>query len=126
MENQEILYTKDHEWLKHNHDSIYIVGITTYAATQLGDIVYIDLPDQNTSVNQFEKLGEIESVKAVSDIYSPISGKIIDVNVKLNDHPELINDSAFDQGWLVKILIDNQSELSNLMNQTAYNSLITE
>ena len=126
MENQEILYTKDHERLKHNHDSIYIVGITTYAATQLGDIVYIDLPDQNTSVNQFEKLGEIESVKAVSDIYSPISGKIIDVNVKLNDHPELINDSAFDQGWLVKILIDNQSELSNLMNQTAYNSLITE
>lgn len=125
MENQEVLYTKDHEWLKHNQDSIYIVGITTYAATQLGDIVYIDLPDQNTSVNQFEKLGEIESVKAVSDIYSPISGKIIDVNVKLNDHPELINDSAFDQGWLVKILIDNQSELSNLMNQTAYNSLIT-
>ena len=62
----------------------------------------------------------------MSDIYSPISGKIIDVNVKLNDHPELINDSAFDQGWLVKILIDNQSELSNLMNQTAYNSLITE
>ena len=124
MENQEILYTKDHEWLKHNHDSIYIVGITTYAATQLGDIVYIDLPNQNSSVNQFEKLGEIESVKAVSDIYAPISGKIIEVNSDLNDHPELINDSAFDKGWLVKILVDNQSELSNLMNQTSYNSLI--
>ena len=124
MQNQEILYTKDHEWLKHNHDSIYIVGITTYAATQLGDIVYIDLPNQNSSVNQFEKLGEIESVKAVSDIYAPISGKIIEVNSDLNDHPELINDSAFDKGWLVKILVDNQFELSNLMNQTSYNSLI--
>ena len=85
---------------------------------------YIDLPNQNSSVNQFEKLGEIESVKAVSDIYAPISGKIIEVNSDLNDHPELINDSAFDKGWLVKILVDNQSELSNLMNQTSYNSLI--
>ena len=124
MQNQEILYTKDHEWLKYSHDSIYTIGITTYAATQLGDIVYIDLPNQNSSVNQFEKLGEIESVKAVSDIYAPISGKIIEVNSDLNDHPELINDSAFDKGWLVKILVVNQSELSNLMNQTSYNSLI--
>ena len=78
MQNQEILYTKDHEWLKYSHDSIYTIGITTYAATQLGDIVYIDLPNQNSSVNQFEKLGEIESVKAVSDTYAspPIVNEI--------------------------------------------------
>jgi len=125
MGNKKLLYTKDHEWLKHHQDSIYIIGITEYAAAQLGDIVYIDLPDPDSSIKQFEKLGEIESVKAVSDIYSPISGKILEVNLELNHHPELINDSAFKQGWLIKILIDSESELSNLMNHSEYNTLIT-
>tara|TARA_B100000749_G_C18343039_1_gene429894 strand:+ start:213 stop:590 length:378 start_codon:yes stop_codon:yes gene_type:complete len=125
MGTKELFYTKDHEWIKHHQDSIYIIGITEYAAAQLGDIVYIDLPNPNNSIKQFEKLGEIESVKAVSDIYSPISGKITEVNLELNDHPELINDSAFEEGWLIKILIDNESEISNLMNTQEYNSLIT-
>ena len=83
------------------------------------------MPNPNNSIKQFEKLGEIESVKAVSDIYSPISGKITEVNLELNDHPELINDSSFEEGWLIKILIDNESEISNLMNTQEYNSLIT-
>jgi glycine cleavage system H protein len=118
-------YTKEHEWVR-VEDNIGVVGITDYAQDQLGDIVYVDLPSAGTHVKQLEKLGEIESVKAVSDLYSPVSGEIAEVNQELIDRPELVNQSPYDEGWLVRLRLADPAELDNLLTAAQYDELIAQ
>jgi len=127
MTPENLLYSKEHEWVKVTEsDPIVTIGITEYAAENLGDIVFIELPEPGSNVDQFGKLGEVESVKAVSDIYSPISGTVVETNSQLTDNPEHINDSPYDNGWIVKIQIANSNELDNLMNSKEYDTMLTE
>jgi glycine cleavage system H protein len=102
------------------------VGITDYAQDQLGDIVYVDLPSPGTQVKQLEKLGEIESVKAVSDLYSPVSGELVEVNQGVNDRPELVNQSPYEEGWLVRLRLADPAELDNLLTAKQYDELIAQ
>ena len=116
-------YSKQHEWAKLDQDGTVIAGITAFAQEQLGDIVFIDLPSPGTTVKQFEKLGEVESVKAVSDIYSPISGEVTILNQIAVDSPETINQDPFEQGWMVKIKPTNLSqEMDNLLSSDSYDT----
>jgi glycine cleavage system H protein len=118
-------YTKEHEWVR-VEDNMGTVGITDYAQDQLGDIVYVDLPSPGTEVKQLEKLGEIESVKAVSDLYSPVSGELVEVNQGVNDRPELVNQSPYEEGWLVRVRLADPAELDNLLTAKQYDELIAQ
>ena len=118
-------YTKEHEWVRVEND-LGTVGITDYAQDQLGDIVYLDLPSPGTQVKQMEKLGEIESVKAVSELYSPISGEVVEVNQEVIDRPELVNQSPYGQGWLVRLRLADPAELDRLLTAKQYDELIAQ
>jgi len=118
-------YTKEHEWVR-VEDKMGTVGITDYAQDQLGDIVYVDLPSVGTQVKQLEKLGEIESVKAVSDLYSPVSGEVVEVNQGVNDRPELVNQSPYEEGWLVRVRLADPAELDKLLTAKQYDELIAQ
>ena len=118
-------YTKEHEWVRVD-DGVGTVGVTDYAQDQLGDIVYLDLPAPGTPVKQFEKLGEIESVKAVSDLYCPVSGEVVDVNEAVADHPELVNESPYEKGWLVRVRLADAAELDALLTAEQYDQLVAE
>jgi glycine cleavage system H protein len=118
-------YTKEHEWVRLEGD-LGTVGITDYAQDQLGDIVYLDLPSPGTQVKQLDKLGEIESVKAVSDLYSPVSGEVVEVNQVLTDRPELVNQSPHDEGWLVRVRLADAAEVENLLTAAQYDELIAQ
>jgi glycine cleavage system H protein len=118
-------YTKEHEWVR-VEDGVGTVGITDYAQDQLGDVVYVELPAPGTAVKQFEKLGEIESVKAVSDCYSPVGGEVVDVNEEVNDHPEVVNQSPYEQGWLVRVRLTDPAELDALLTAEQYDALVAE
>jgi|TARA_Y100000817_G_C16520884_1_gene395539 glycine cleavage system H protein len=126
MNPKELKYSKDHEWVKIEGNDSALIGITEFATDSLGDVVFIELPDIGTKMTQFEKIGEIESVKAVSDIFTPISGKIIEQNNELINNPELINNSPFEDGWMFKVENINTDELDNLMNSDEYDQLIKE
>ena len=119
----DIFYTKDHEWIKVNGNE-GIVGITAYASEQLGDIVFVELPQEGTIFDQGKDVAVIESVKAASEIYNPTSGEIIEINSSLEENPEIINDDPLLAGWLYKIKISNSEELKNLMNEENYKKLI--
>ena len=119
----EIFYTKDHEWIKVNGIE-GVVGITPYASEQLGDIVFVELPQKGISFEQGKDVAVIESVKAASEIYSPASGEIIETNALLEENPELIYADPLNAGWLYKIKILNKEDLKNLMNEEDYNKLI--
>ncbi|GBC68847.1 Glycine cleavage system H protein [archaeon HR01] len=116
---EDLLYTKDHEWVR-VEKKYAVVGITDYAQKKLREIVYIEMPNVNTRVRQREVLGTVESVKATSDIYSPVSGRIVDVNSKLLDHPELLNDSPYKDAWIARIELADPSELDKLMDADEY------
>jgi glycine cleavage system H protein len=117
-------YSKSDEWVRVEGDQA-VVGITDYAQDQLGDIVYIELPwDAAQSATSAAKLGDIESVKATSELLSPISGEIVKVNEKLKDTPELINDSPYDDGWMVVVKMSNPAELDNLMSADQYEAYL--
>jgi len=118
-------YTKEHEWVR-VEDDVGTVGITDYAQDQLGDIVYLDLPSPGTQVKQLDKLGEIESVKAVSDLYSPVSGEVTEVNPEVIDKPELVNESPYEKGWLVRVRLADPAELDNLLTAKQYDELVAE
>tara|TARA_Y100001960_G_scaffold101574_1_gene109297 strand:- start:531 stop:911 length:381 start_codon:yes stop_codon:yes gene_type:complete len=118
MENYK--YSKEHEWVKVESDEVALIGISAHAAETLGDIVFVELPEIDDSIQQFEKMGEIESVKAVSDLFSPITGKVLEVNAELIDQPEKINESAETSGWMIKVVLTNSSELENLMSESEY------
>ena len=120
-----LLYSKEHEWLKLDGD-IATVGITEYAQSSLGDIVYVELPKLGTNVEQFGAAGVIESVKAVSDIFTPIGGEITEVNASLDGDPALVNREPFAGGWLFKIKVSDAGQKSNLLSSTAYDDLTKE
>ncbi|HLO24702.1 MAG TPA: glycine cleavage system protein GcvH [Geobacteraceae bacterium] len=119
----ETYYTKEHEWVKIK-DGVASVGITEYAAHQLGDVTFVELPQAGKSVKQFEVLCAIESVKAASDIYAPVSGKVTQVNEALNDAPEIVNESAEDAGWMVLLEPADLAELKNLMTREQYDDYL--
>ena len=120
-----LLYSKEHEWLKLDGD-IATVGITEYAQSSLGDIVYVELPKLGTNVEQFGAAGVIESVKAVSDIFTPIGGEITEVNSSLDGDLALVNREPFAGGWLFKIKVSDAGQKSNLLSSTAYDDLTKE
>jgi glycine cleavage system H protein len=120
-----LLYTKDHEWIRLVEKETAVVGITFFAQDQLGDIVYLDLPITGSQLRQFEKLGEVESVKSVSDLFSPLSGEVLDINEEAINHPELVNSDPYTNGWLVKIRLTNKNELANLLSLEEYESLLS-
>ena len=115
----ELRYTKEHEWVL-VEDGMAIVGITDFAQSELGDIVYVELPSVGTEVSAAEPFGNIESVKSVSDLFAPISGAIADVNTRLSDSPELMNSDPFGEGWLVRIEPSNAAELDELLTADEY------
>ena len=121
---REIKYSKDHEWV-YQEDEIATVGITNYAQETLGDIVFIDLPSVGKSINSGDQVGVIESVKAASDLFSPIGGEIIEVNRELKNSPQLVNSDPENSGWYMKIKIRNENDLNILMNYEEYQKIIT-
>lgn len=116
-------YSKEHEWALAEPDGAVLVGITDFAQHELGDVVYVELPAPGERVAQFAKMGEIESVKAVSELFSPVSGEVAAVNAALKDNPELVNESPYENGWLIRVRIDDASELDALMDAPAYAAL---
>jgi glycine cleavage system H protein len=120
---EELYYTESHEWVQLNGD-LATVGITDFAQSELGDIVFVELPDVNSRVSAGEPCGSIEAVKAVVDLISPLSGKVEERNGDLDDTPDLINKSAFDEGWLFKVRISSKDELANLLTAQEYSKLI--
>lgn len=120
---EELKYTKDHEWARIEGD-VATVGITDYAQSELGDIVYVELPQIGKKTKQSESFGTIEAVKAVSDLFAPLSGEIIEVNNTLANQPEIINKDPYGEGWLVKIKFSNQNEINNLLDKSTYEELI--
>jgi len=120
---EHYLYTKEHEWIS-IEDSVGTVGITDYAQSALGDITYVELPAVDKDVEQFEQLLSVESVKSASDIFSPISGKIIEVNEDLVDDPSILNRYCYDKGWIVKVEITDTDETSNLLTADEYRNYL--
>ena len=116
-------FTKEHEWIEES-DQIIIVGITEFAQDQLGDIVSIELPQVSSSFKQNDVMVIIDSVKASSDIYCPIDGEIIEINEKLLEHPELINQSPYEEGWIVKIKPSNPEQIDSLLSKEQYDELV--
>ncbi|MDC3109935.1 glycine cleavage system protein GcvH [Flavobacteriales bacterium] len=124
MEVKENLsYTNDHEWIK-IEGNIASVGITDFAQSELGDIVFIEVETIGEILNKNEVFGTVEAVKTVSDLFIPVSGKVLEFNNALEDNPELVNDSPYGDGWIVKIEIKNTDEISDLLDSEAYKSLI--
>lgn len=117
-------YAESHEWVLDNGDGTVTVGITDHAQELLGDVVYVELPEVGSEVNASEQFSLVESVKAASDIYAPVSGEIIEVNETLSDAPESINDAPFDGAWIAKIKLSEASELENLLDAAAYEAII--
>lgn len=116
----DLRYTREHEWLKVEENQGALVGITDYAQSCFGDVVFVNLPKVGTRVKQGEKFGEIEAAKVVSDLFSPASGEIIACNSELDKQPELINQNPYGKGWLICIRLESPSELSSLMDDTEY------
>ncbi len=121
----DLRYSNEHEWVR-VEDGIAAVGITDYAQDQLGDVVYLDLPAVGAAAVQNEKLGEIESVKAVSDLFAPVSGEVVEVNQEAVDAPELVNDQPYARGWLIKVRLRDAGELDSLLSAEAYEALIAQ
>jgi glycine cleavage system H protein len=125
MAPNDLRYTKDHEWVRVEGDEA-TVGITDYAAGQLGDIVFVELPDPGRTLEQFATFGVVESVKAVSDLFAPVSGEVIAGNDALTGAPELVNSDPFGEGWMVRLRIADAAELDGLLDADAYGALTTE
>ena len=124
MNPADLNYSKEHEWVRMESADVAIVGITEFAQDSLGDVVFVELPEVESEVGQFEKMGEIESVKAVSDLYSPVGGSVVERNEALVDSPELVNDSPYDEGWMLRIAVANGSDLGKLMSASEYESFL--
>jgi len=119
----ELKYTKNHEWIRVEGDTAY-VGITDYAQSELGEIVYVDITSEGETLDQEEVFGTIEAVKTVSDLFMPISGEVAEVNAELEDQPELVNEDAYGKGWLVKVTITNPDEINALLSADEYKEVI--
>ena len=113
-------YSTEHEWALVEPDGTALVGITHFAQEELGDVVYLELPAPGTELRQFQNMGEIESVKAVSELFAPVSGRVLEGNATLKARPELVNQDPYGAGWLVRVRVDDTSELSNLLDAAQY------
>lgn len=122
---EELYYTKEHEWA-YVDENVVTVGVTSYAQEGLGEIVYAELPDEGQKVTQNEPFGVIESVKAVSDLYAPVTGTVIETNVGIMDKPGTINDDPWNEGWLIRIEMDTEKELASLIRAPEYKKLIAK
>lgn len=122
---ENLVYTKEHEWVRVERNRA-IVGITDYAQEQLGDVVYVELPEVGSQLTQSEMCGTIESVKTVADLYAPISGEVVNINDALDDTPELVNNEPYGRGWIVEIQMRDQDELEKLLSSEDYEALIQE
>ena len=122
---EDYYYTKDHEWAQVD-ENIVTIGITEFAQNSLGEIVYVELPEEGQKVNQGEPFGAVESVKAASDLYAPVSGTVIEVNTSISDDPAILNDDPINNGWMIRIEMDTEKELANLMRAPDYKKLIAE
>jgi glycine cleavage system H protein len=120
----DLRYTQEHEWIKILDGNTAIIGITDFAQGELGDIVFVEIETEGEDLEANDIFGTIEAVKTVSDLFLPVSGKVIEVNPKLSDEPELINNDPYNEGWLVKIEVNDPSELENLMDVEKYKELI--
>ena len=119
-----LLYTDEHEWIK-IEDSQAIIGITDFAQSELGDIVFIEFPDEGDTFQKGDTIGTIEAVKTVADLYAPVSGKILELNLELDDNVELINSDPIGKGWLIKMELSNSDEISDLLSAEDYRNLIS-
>lgn len=122
---QDLLFSKEHEWVRLDGDSATI-GITDYAQNALGDIVYVELPKTGTKIEQFANIGVIESVKAVSDLFTPISGEVVDVNAELENDPAAVNREPYDAGWLLKVRVSNPDETKVLLSPGEYEKIAVD
>ena len=118
-------YTREHEWVR-VEGNLGVVGITYYAQSELGDVVFVDLPEKGKALVAGEELGTIESVKAVSEIYAPVSGEVLEVNEDLREHPEKVNGDPYGQGWLIKVRMGNPRDVEELLTADAYRSHVEE
>jgi glycine cleavage system H protein len=125
MHPENLLYTKQHQWVRLS-DGAGVVGITDYAQQELGDVVYVDLPRVGTALEQGKVMGSVESVKAVSDIYAPVSGEVIEINDALSTAPEKLNESPHGDGWLIKIRLSAPDEISALLSAKDYQKYVAE
>jgi glycine cleavage system H protein len=119
----EFLFTKDHEWIKVSGNEA-IIGISDYAQSELGEIVFVELPSVGSDLKKEEVFGTVEAVKAVSDLFMPVSGGIVEVNSALEDKPELVNESPYEEGWMIKVLLYDAAELGQLMTEEQYQAFI--
>lgn len=118
-------YSKEHEWVRLEGKKAYI-GITDFAQSELGDIVFVELPSVGDEIKQDEPFGSVESVKTVSELYAPVSGKVVEVNGDLEDSPELVNESPYEKAWMIVIEIADESEIGKLMDASAYEEMVKE
>lgn len=122
---EDLLFTNDHEWIR-VQDDVITIGITEFAQKQLGDVVYVELPDEGQEIEAEEAFGSVESVKAVSEIYSPIGGTVVEVNDLLEDSPEKVNTDPYGDGWMVQLNTGGTSDLNSLMSPEAYEEYLSE
>jgi glycine cleavage system H protein len=122
----ELRYTEEHEYVRSESDGIVTIGITDYAQGELGDIVYVDLPDIGAELGKMDVFGTIEAVKAVSELFSPLTGEVVDVNTALDGDPSLINQSPYEDGWMIKLRVQNAATIEALMSATDYAQHIGE
>ena len=122
-DTKKLKYTKDHEWVLIEKD-IATIGVTDFAQSELGDIIFVEFPNLDDVFRKNESVGTLEAVKTVADIFSPVSGSIVEINSKLDSNPELINSDPYNDGWIIKIKIDNSSEINSLLDLDSYNKLI--
>ena len=120
---EELRYTEEHEWVKLD-GNVAIVGITDFAQSELGDIVYLEIDSLDTEINSNEVFGTVEAVKTVSDLFMPLNGKVVDVNSSVEENPEAVNDDPYGEGWIIKIEVANSSDIDALMNSEEYKNLI--
>jgi len=125
MYPNDLKYDREHEWVRVEGD-VAVLGITHFAQDQLGEVVYVDLPDQGDSVSPGETFGEIESVKSVSELFSPVAGEIVEVNDALDDTPETVNEDPYGEGWMIKVKLADTSGLDGLMSSEDYEAFINE
>ena len=122
---KDLRYSKEHEWIKVDGDTM-VIGITDFAQSELGDIVFVELPEVGDTISADEPFGSVESVKTVSELYAPVSGTVVKVNEELSDNPEYVNESAYEKAWMVVIEPSDVSELEKLMTAEEYEALVNE
>ncbi len=121
----ELKYSKEHEWVKVDGD-IVTIGITDFAQSELGDIVFVELPEEGDELTSGDSFGSVQSVKTVSELYAPLSGKVVEVNEELEDSPEFVNESSYDKAWMVKVELSDKAQLDELLDADAYSEMIGE